>query len=396
MSDETRAGGPVGEPGAPTGPEPAGPYPAGPYPAGPYPHGPHPAGPFPPPPGQLPPLGGPIGWAPPTEPPRRRRRGPLLLLAALVAVLVLVVVAVVVYVLPPSPEDAVVAVSGDVRGWEGVTYRGAVAQPGVGPVTVEVTTNAAGDRSGVLTRPDGGRAEYAEVRGVPLVNGDASWWSAEPLGRAKALRLAGYWVRVPPAQTSWLGALGLLSPPALADDLAGAGAPPPAYSESGEQAVDGADGRAIEWPGHRVLLSDERTPRLLTIVPAGSPDPAGLRVTRASPEALTTVADGPGTLSSARGYDALLYAPTDVVAMLPGVLPDCATPTCSVTFTLRNGGIAEARGVATLTRDSTVVGRRPFRLAAGASAPFTITEPNPAYALHRDLTARLRVTVAPG
>lgn len=392
-----------------TGPYPAGPGPYGPgagaYAQGPYSYGQGPAayptgagpypqasGPYPQGPGPYPPYGAPPGWAPPTETPRRRRRGLLLGLGALVTVLVLLVVAVVVFLLPPSPDDAVAAVAGDVRGWEGVTYRGTVEQPGVGPVDVEITTNAAGDRSGVLTRPEGGRAQYAVVGGVPLVNGDTSWWNPEAQGAGKAMRLAGFWVKVPAAETSWLDRVALPAPPALSDDLTAAGSPTPEYLEPGEQAVDGVEGRAIEWPGHRVVLSDERTPRLLAVVPPGSADPAGLRVTRAVPEALTAVGSGPDTLTTARGYEALLYAPTQVSSSF-GPLPTCTTPTCSVTFTLRNTAVVEARGVATLLRDTTVVGRRPFTLAAGASGPVTITEPNPAYAQNRDFTATLRVRV---
>ncbi|MET0188373.1 MAG: hypothetical protein ABW212_05190, partial [Pseudonocardia sediminis] len=278
---------------------------------------------------------------------------------------------------------------------EGVTYRGTVEQPGVGPVNVEITTNAAGDRSGTLTRPDGGRASFAEVGGVPLVNGDTAWWNPEPSGAGKAQRLSGFWVRVPAAETSWLGPAGLLPPGALADDLTGAGGPPPEYAEPGGQPVDGVDGRAIEWPGHRVVLSDERTPRLLAVVPPGSADPAGLRVTRPAPDVVGAVATGPGTLASARRYDELLYAPTDVrSALAPG--QDCSTPTCTVAFTLVNGGIVEARGIATVVENGTPIGRRPFTLAPGARAALNVTEPNIAYTSGKDQRVRIDILVTGG
>ena len=324
------------------------------------------------------------GGPPPFEPerPRRRRYGRWIAIA-LGTLLVLGGAGTAFVLWPPSTAEAVGVAADDVRTWEGVTHRAVLPQPGAGPVTIELSTDRSGDIYGVLTRGNGGRAEFVKAGDTELINGNRGWWEAEPDGQAKAARLAGIWLRPPAgspaAPTSWL-APALPSPAGvLADGLVGTGGPPPAYAEPGDQIVDGVDGRVVEWPGHRAIVASGREPRLLAVVPAGFADPTGVRVVPAAPEVLQQVRTGKGRSSEAKNYDSVLYAPSAVQYRL-GSQSSCDTPTCPVAYDLTNPGSYEARGFAVLLGDGKEITRTSFELGAGASRRVDLTMPNPAVA----------------
>ncbi|WP_132429514.1 hypothetical protein [Pseudonocardia endophytica] len=346
-------------------------------------------GPYGPPPGNG---GGTAVWpGPPRPEPIRRRNGKPLLIVGVV-VLLLVVAGVVFFVIPPAASSAVANAADAARGWTGATYRGPLRGPNGRTVTVDVTVGPNGDKTGTFTRDGGGRADFAETGGVQLLRGNASWWSGQAQGSDKGRRLGGIWLRNPAPETTWLRAVPLLAPGALADDLTGPAGAPQEYSDAGDQAVDGQDGRVVTAAEHRVVLSDDHEARLLAIVPPASADPAGLRVSAAAPDQVAAVGSAGAPLSEAEDYSSALYYPDDVeVDILPA--PPCSTPTCTVTVKLTNSAGLEARGVVTITKNGTVLNRIPFTLGPRAEGTYTATSPNAGMAAGRDVTARYEATV---
>ncbi|MBN9737708.1 MULTISPECIES: hypothetical protein [unclassified Pseudonocardia] len=333
----------------------------------------------------------------PSAGPAPRRRRVRALVIVLVALLLATAATVAWLQWPPSTPDAVAEAAADVRGWDGVTYRARLTQPGTGPVDVELTSDGSGDVYGTLTRPGGGRAEYARVSGTEVLKGASDWWRPEKDGAVKASRLSGYWVTPPAAVTAWLAPAVPPSVTGLAGDLTGAGGAPPAYAEPGEREIDGAPGRVVSWPGREIVLSGGPEPRLLSVVPAGSPDPTGIRAARPAPGAVGAVGRGPDRVSDARSYDSLLYAP-GAVDPVTRQLPDCFTPQCPTPFELVNSGGFEARGTAVLVVDGTESGRVPFRLAAGARRGFELSFVNRAIQQGRDrvdVSYRIRIDPLP-
>lgn len=330
------------------------------------------------------------------EPGPRRRRW---LAPAVLALVVLLAAAATITWLrwPPSTADAVVEAGVDVRTWEGVTHRARLTQPGAGPVDVELTSDGAGDVYGTLTRPGGGRAEYARVGGTVLLKGTSTWWQAEQDGGVKASRLSGYWVKPPASVTSWLAPAVPPTVTGLYGNLTGTGGVPPPYAEPGEREVDGESGRVVTWPGHEIVLSDGPDPRLLSVVPPGSADPAGVRVARPGPGAVAEVGRGADRVADAASYESLLYAP-DAVQVLPVDGPECDTPRCPTPFTLVNRGDVEARGHAVLYVDGAEANRTSFRLAPGARQAFDLPRANLAYQRNQErveFTSRIRIQALP-
>ena len=348
--------------------------------------------------GPLPPGGfGPLppgGAAAPAAARQPMRRGARRTLAIVGVVVLLAVIGGLIYLLvPPSPSSAVADAAEDARGWAGATYRGPIRGPGGEPVTADVTVGPNGDKTGTFTRQGGGRLEIAQSGDTQVVKGNAAWWSGLPQGADKGRRLAGVWLRNAAPETTWLTKVPLLAPGALADTLAGPpGGTPPEYTDAGDQPVDDTDGRVVTVPDRRVVLTDGHDARLLALVPPESTDPAGLRVSEATPDTITALGSARSTTAGAQDYTATLYTPDDVrVEVLPS--PPCTTPTCSVAVRLTNAAGIEARGVVTIKKNGVVLNRYPFTLAAAGTQTFTSASPNAGIAAGRDLTVNYEAEV---
>lgn len=350
---------PPGHPQAGYGPY--GPPPAG--AGGPWPQGP--AGPYPP----CPPPG-----------PRRTNRLPLWIGLGLAAV-VLLAVAVVVAVSRlggGDPDDAVSAAVDDLRGWDGVTYRGEVRQYSKGDVTVDLTVNRDGDVAGTLSRSDGARAEYARIDGVELFKGDPSWWRGDAREEDKVQRLAGVWVREASSEISGLSNQ-ISGPDEVASDLL-----PPRYGsssisvyrETGTRDVAGETGRVLEGITRKVVVSQGGSPRVLAVVPTGAETP--LAVSRAEPAALGVIGERVAVRDSAPQYLKALTEQPKVAAQVLNAPPVCTTPECTVTIRLTNTSRFDARGSVQVLINGQSADFETFQLGSKQSRDLVASARNPA------------------
>ena len=342
--------------------------------------GPYPVGPgHPPPDGGWPPPGTP--GTPPPDRSRGTRRSLIWGAVALAVVLVLGVVGVAVTTLGrQSPDEAVAEAAEAVRDWEGVTYRGDVAQYSQGNLTVEVTVDRAGNMAGTLSRPNGARAEYARIDGVELLKADARWWKGDQQEERKIQRLAGIWVRNPSTEVAGL-ATALYDPQKLASSLVvpgGGSSLFKLYRDGGEEQVDGTTGRLLTGLSRRIVVSDESQPRLLAFEPIAVPSGGLLRVDRPDPAVLAAIGEQRPTADTAPDYSTALYQPAKVTVSLANPNGVCTTPECTVTGRVTNTSRFDASGSVQVTLNGVVVDFHQFRLAPEQASDFTASGSNPA------------------
>ena len=281
----------------------------------------------------------------------------------------------------PDADDAVTSMAEDLRDWDGITYRGEVEQIGRGNFDIDVTVDRDGDIAGVLTRDGGGRAEYARIDGVDMIKANEQWWRDDTQRETKTQRLTGIWVKNPLSETSGISSSSLKSPAALAGDLdmpGLSGSTISLYNETGTEAVDGVNGRVIEGMARRMVISEDATPRLLSIQPSYSSAGSPLRVSRPDPGSLATVNAARAARATAPDYTTKLYEKAKVtLAWQPAVPPLCTTQTCTVGTRVTNTSSFDARGSLSVSLNGLTQGFHPFQLRPGQSVVFTTKAYNP-------------------
>jgi hypothetical protein len=277
-----------------------------------------------------------------------------------------------------DPDDAVTTAADDLRGWDGITYRGDVRQYGRGDVTVDLTVNRDGDVAGTLSRPDGSRAEYARIDGVELFKGEASWWRGDTREQDKVQRLAGVWVRNATSEISGLSNR-IAGPDEVASDLT-----PPGlggsgismYRDVGTRDVAGETGRVLEGIARKVTVSQGASPHVLAVVPLGSENPLG--VTRAEPAALGVIGERVAVRDTAPEYFKALTEQPKVTAQLVNAPPTCTTPECTVTVRLTNTSRFDASGSVQVRMNGRSAAFETFQLGPNQTRDLSATARNPA------------------
>jgi hypothetical protein len=313
---------------------------------------------------------------PPPTPPSSRPE----LVAGLVigGLVVLATVAVLAYAAgADEPVDAVSDAVEDVSGWDGVTYRGTISDPGGRPLVVDLTVTADGAR-GTLSS-DGGRAraEIVRDRSGVLLRGNAEWWRRNHPARAE--QLADTWIADPSTEVMSVDPLLRLNPDALSLEVHPPGGPP--WTEAGQQVVEGRQATVISDGSRRVIVSADEPHRLLAVdirrgmqatqpiqiawvspQQAAEVGAAGVRIRRESPKSLTLL---------------LLERPRADIQVRPEEL--CLRPECGVTVSVTNTGGVIIAGRIEITADGKIAATYRVDLKPGTDATYTATIVNPFY-----------------
>jgi hypothetical protein len=321
--------------------------------------------------------GAPPPAASPTLAARPRRRG---LIAAIVAALVVLVVGGIAWATVggrPDPADTVTAVTDDLREWDSISYRGRLDQFSSGDIEIDLTVNRAGDIAGTLARPEGGRAEYAQIDGVEMLKADAAWFADEIDPEDRAGRLADRWVKNPNGLLLSV-ATQVKSPEALASDLRG---PLPdvsldgwsPFKEGDPEIVDGAPARRITGIGPEMLVSDGGDPRLLGVRPTLAPTGATMmQVAPGTPGAVAAIEAARTARDSAVDYSQRLFAKPVVTVEWTAPPPATCPRVCSVSVRVTNTEAFAASGSVTAEANGRYGGFGSFDLGPGASTTLTL------------------------